>query len=186
MRSKVNYGGMISFMVTAFIFLSFISSFAVTTTYTYDDLNRKVTVEQGTPGAAPTYSISGTVTSGGSALAGVTISLSGTASGTTTTDSNGFYGFTGLSNGAYTITPSKSGYTFSPTNRSVTISGANSIGQNFTGTSTSTYSISGTVTSGGSGLSGVTMTLSGAGTGTTGSRTRGQVLKLNIGRIAVR
>ena len=44
------------------------------------------------------------------------------------------------------LTPSRSGYTFSPTSRAVTIGSANVSGQNFTGTSTvSTYSISGTV-----------------------------------------
>ncbi|MGO9953660.1 MAG: carboxypeptidase regulatory-like domain-containing protein, partial [Dissulfurispiraceae bacterium] len=49
-----------------------------------------------------TYSISGTIsTSGGAAMAGVTVSLSGTSTGTTTTNSSGAYSFTGLSNGPY-------------------------------------------------------------------------------------
>jgi hypothetical protein len=38
-----------------------------------------------------------------------------------------------LSNGSYTATPSKGGYTFSPTSHSITLSGSNSTGQNFTG-----------------------------------------------------
>ncbi|HPR63624.1 MAG TPA: pre-peptidase C-terminal domain-containing protein [Thermoanaerobaculia bacterium] len=77
-----------------------------------------------------TYSISGTVS--GAVASGVTITLSGAASNTTTTDTSGNYSFSGLSNGSYTVTPSRSGYTFSPTSRSVTISGANQTGQNFT------------------------------------------------------
>jgi hypothetical protein len=81
------------------------------------------------------YSISGTVTvSGGGALQGVTITLSGTGSGTVTTDASGNYTFSGLSNGSYTFTPSKSGYTFSPSSKAVTISEANSPGNNFTAT----------------------------------------------------
>ncbi len=51
---------------------------------------------------------------------------------TTTADGSGNYNFTGLPNGTYTVTPSKSGYTFSPPNRSVTINGADVTGVNFT------------------------------------------------------
>jgi len=134
MTDKNNHIGLILSLAVACTFLLCTASFAATTTYTYDDLNRKVTVEQGTPGAVPTYSISGTVTSGGSALGGVTISLSGAASASTTTDLNGFYGFSGLNNGNYTVTPTKTGFTFSPTSRNVTISGSDVIAQNFTAT----------------------------------------------------
>ncbi len=118
-----------------------------------------------------TYSISGAVTtSGGSALAGVTMTLSGAASGTTTTDTSGNYSFTGLANGTYTVTPSLTGYTFSPTSITVTVNNGNVTGQNFTGTAntTTTFSISGKVTtSGGSPIAGVTLTLSGTATGST-------------------
>jgi uncharacterized repeat protein (TIGR01451 family) len=41
---------------------------------------------------------------------------------------------TGLADGSYTLTPAKSGYTFSPTSLSVTVAGANATGKNFTGT----------------------------------------------------
>ncbi len=48
-------------------------------------------------------------------------------------DSSGNYSFTGLANGAYwATTPSKSGFTFSPTNEAVTISGASATAVNFT------------------------------------------------------
>jgi hypothetical protein len=63
----------------------------------------------GNAAATGTYSINGTVTSGegGSpGVAGVTITLGGSASATTTTDSDGNYNFTGLSNGSYTIAAS--------------------------------------------------------------------------------
>ena len=117
--------------------------------------------------AGPTYSISGKVTLSGSGLSDVAMTLSGSGSGTTTTDTSGNYTFSGLSNGTYTITPSKSGYAFTPSSKSVTISSSNKTGQNFTARVVATYSISGTVTLSGSGLSDVTMTLSGSGSGTT-------------------
>ncbi len=81
-----------------------------------------------------TYFISGSVTSGGSSLSGATMTLSGAGARTAMTDANGNYSFTGLTNGSYTITPNKTGYTFTPTNRSITITGANVTGQGFTGT----------------------------------------------------
>lgn len=87
-----------------------------------------------------TYSISGVVTSaissgsgsGTSAVAGVTVALAGTATATTTTDAGGYYVFSGLSNGPYTITPSLTGTTFSPVSRSVIVGGASLTSQNFT------------------------------------------------------
>jgi len=129
-----------------------------------------------------TYTISGTVTRGGSPFSGVTMTLSGAASLTTTTDAGGNYTFT-LPNGNYTVTPSMTGYAFTPTGRSVTVSGANLAGQDFTGTAVvQTYSISGTVMTAGGGvgvgglgapLSGVTITLSGAASGTTTTNSLG-------------
>ena len=75
---------------------------------------------------APTYSISGTVTSSGSAVSGVTISLSPGPS--TSTNASGSYSFSGLTAGQnYTVTPSLAGDTFSP--QSVTF---NNLSQNQT------------------------------------------------------
>src|SRR5206468_8940116 len=51
---------------------------------------------------------------------------------TVTADASGNYSFTGLLNGAYTVTPTKSGFTFTPANQPVTVSGANVSGVNFT------------------------------------------------------
>ena len=64
------------------------------------------------------------------------MTLSGAASKTTTTATGGTYTFTGLANGSYTVTPSLSGYTFSPASTAVTVSGANQTGINFTSTAT--------------------------------------------------
>jgi len=119
-----------------------------------------------------TYSISGKVRSSDLVLMqGVTMTLSGDASATTTTDSLGRYRFTGLANGAYTVTPSFTGYAFTPASRSITISGADATRQHFTGTISSgggIYSISGKIrTSTGSLMAGVTVTLSGSASATT-------------------
>jgi hypothetical protein len=61
--------------------------------------------------------ISGHVTSAatGAALPGVVLTLSGTGSGTATTDGNGTYSFAGLAAGGnYTITPAAEGHSFTP------------------------------------------------------------------------
>ena len=79
-----------------------------------------------------TWSVSGTVSTGaGAAISGVTIS---TGSTSTTTNASGAYTLSNLANGSYTLTPSLSGYTFSPSSSSVTVNGANVTGTNFTGT----------------------------------------------------
>jgi hypothetical protein len=112
-----------------------------------------------------TFSISGTISpvAGGSAA---TVSLSGTSSATTVADANGNYSFTGLVNGSYTITPSKTGYAFTPANKAVTISGAGQTGINFTDQAVvGTWSISGTI-SPVAGGSGATVTLSGSSSAT--------------------
>ena len=129
------------------------------------------------------YSISGTIqTSTGAAINGVTVTLSGTGTGTTTTDASGNYTFSNVINGSYAVTPTKTNYTFAPTNRNITISGANQTGQNFTGTYVPpTYSISGTVTtSTGAAINGVTVTLSGTGTGTATTDASGNYTLSNV------
>ncbi len=72
-----------------------------------------------------THSISGTVTSSGAGLSGVSVALGGSSSARATTDANGNYSFAGLVSGAYVITPSKLGYTFSPASSSQTVNSAN-------------------------------------------------------------
>jgi hypothetical protein len=72
---------------------------------------------------APTFSISGNVgTSGATVTAG---------SSSTTSDASSNYTMSGFAAGTYTVTPSKSGCTFSPVSSSVTITSAN-VTANFT------------------------------------------------------
>ena len=66
----------------------------------------------------------------GLGIAGVTISGGGRG---TTTDAGGGYTLEGLPAGTHTLTPSRSGYTFSPASKSVTVP-PNALGINFTGT----------------------------------------------------
>lgn len=110
------------------------------------------------------HAISGAVT--GDTLSGVTITVTGAATASATTDASGNYSVTGLYDGSYTVTPSKTGYTFNPASSAAIVSGANIAGKNFVAATNaaSTYSISGAVS--GSVLSGVTITLSGAGSAT--------------------
>lgn len=86
---------------------------------------------------SPTWSISGTITGGG----GATVSLSGAATATVSADSSGKYVLTGLKNGTYTVTPTLSGHSITPANRSATVDGANVTGINFNGTQSQSTSI---------------------------------------------
>jgi hypothetical protein len=116
------------------------------------------------PTGTPTWNISGTISPAASG-SGATLTLSGPANGTATADSSGNFSFSGLANGAYTVTPSKTGFTFTPANQQVTVNGANVTGVAFTAQAVPTWTISGSVTPAASG-SGTTLTLSGAGSGT--------------------
>jgi hypothetical protein len=99
------------------------------------------------------------------------MSLTGLKSDTTTTASGGNYSFS-VTNGAYTITPAKTGCTFTPNNRPVTVAGSNLTGQDFTGTCGST--ISGRITSSkGLAVAGATITLSGAKSATATTNSNG-------------
>jgi hypothetical protein len=72
------------------------------------------------PGAI--WSISGTI-SPASLGSGTVVTLSGASSATATADASGNYSFGALANGSYTVTPSKTGLTFSPASQPVTING---------------------------------------------------------------
>jgi len=126
--------------------------------------------------SATIYNISGTVS--GDIQQGVTITLSGDGSGTTTTDAGGNYSFTGIANGSYIVTPALAGYIFTSTSRAIRVSGANATAIDFTSATSadSLYSISGIVTNSdndGEALNNVTMTLSGANSGTVTTDTNG-------------
>lgn len=79
-------------------------------------------------------SISGSLGSS-TAAAGDSVSLhssSGTLLQTVTSNTAGAFTFSGLAAGTYTVTPTKSGFVFSPTSRTVTLTTANVTGVNFT------------------------------------------------------
>jgi hypothetical protein len=120
-----------------------------------------------------TYSISGTLSPSAGGV-GATVTLAGAASATVTTDSSGNYIFSGLANGVYTVAPSHSGYTFSPTSLNATVSGTNITGMNFTATAqgSQTFSISGTI-SPAAGGNGAKVTLSGTVSATTTANSSG-------------
>jgi len=86
-------------------------------------------------GSSPSYSISGRITSGGSALPGVTVTLDGNSSRATKTDTKGNYNFNDVSSGIFTVTPSLAGYAFSPAYRNVWINGIDANGFNFSASS---------------------------------------------------
>jgi hypothetical protein len=102
------------------------------TNYLYYDSKSNIDyvwpVRGGQVGPIDHWVILGTVT--GDVQADVTIALSGSSSGSTTTDLSGQYIFT-VSNGTYTVTPSKSGYLFVPPSLSIEITGHNLGAVNF-------------------------------------------------------
>jgi hypothetical protein len=110
--------------------------------------------------AAGIYTISGSVLGAST----VSVALTGASTASATTDSNGLYSFPNLDSGTYLVTPTKVGYTFNPQNATVIVSNTDVPNQNFTATPGATYSISGTITTGGSGLLGVKVTTTGATT----------------------
>jgi plastocyanin len=136
---------------------------------TYASLSANQTAQNFT--AAPKlYSISGTVKEGTTGLAGVTMTLTspsptGFTPRTATTDANGLYTLANVPAARnYTLTPTKTGYTFKNTSntaqssRSYTNLSGDQANQDFAAT-LNAFSIGGTVKVGSAGLAGVTMTL---------------------------
>ena len=110
------------------------------------------------------YTLSGRVLdASGNGVANVTVTLSGAQSATMTTGSDGSYQFTSLAAGNYIVTPSKTGYAFTPSSASMTNLSASQTA-NFTARAAPvTYTIGGKVLDGGGNAeAGVTVTLSGA------------------------
>jgi hypothetical protein len=77
-------------------------------------------------------SIAGTISGSGGNVA--TVKLAGAATATVTANGSGNYSFTGLASGTYTVTPTNAGFVFTPNSSSVTVSGANVTGVNFSST----------------------------------------------------
>ena len=114
-----------------------------------------------TAGGVKTWTISGTAKDGeGTGITSVTLTLSGDSEGTEVTSPGGTWSFSGLVDGTYTVTPSKSGYTFSPEDAEVVISGADDATSDFVGTAV--WTVSGDIVDGvDAGIEGVLVTLSG-------------------------
>ena len=92
--------------------------------------NRSMPVDVVGYGGGSSSTISGRMRdAAGTPLAGVIISVS--AAGSAITDGNGDYSISGLTAGTYTLTPSRSGYTFTPPSRTVTVP-PDATGQDFT------------------------------------------------------
>jgi hypothetical protein len=86
-------------------------------------------------GPPPTgsWTVSGTV-SPSSAGSGATVSLSGASAQSVIADGSGNFLFSNLTDGGYTVTPSKAGFSMSPLSQPVQIAGANVNGISFTAT----------------------------------------------------
>lgn len=84
--------------------------------------NQVITVNQG-----GNLQISGKATVSGVALPGVTMTLSGAVSQTTTTSASGNYALLGLPAGSYTVTPTLPGYSFTPASMTFPSLAANQI-----------------------------------------------------------
>jgi uncharacterized protein YegL len=80
------------------------------------------------------FSISGRITCEGTGLSGVYVQLTGASSAIGKTDQNGSYAFTGLRNGTYKIDPVRTGYSFTPLDRSVAVSNRSVTNQDFIAT----------------------------------------------------
>ena len=88
----------------------------------------------------------------------VTVALSGDESGSTTTDVHGFYSFSNIPNGSYTVTPAKADLEFTPDHQDITVVDADEVVTDMVGDSIH-YTISGYILDGDSaGIEGVTVT----------------------------
>jgi hypothetical protein len=105
--------------------------------------------------------------SGSAGTSGATLTLTGKSGATTTSGGTGSYSFTGLPAGTYTVTPSLTGFAFTPGSTTVTITNANAT-VNFTAASTATFMISGTA-----GTGSATLTLTGKSGATTAASSTG-------------
>ncbi|MFN3651337.1 MAG: carboxypeptidase regulatory-like domain-containing protein [Armatimonadota bacterium] len=105
----------------------------------------------------PAYRIGGTVTLDGAGLSGVTVEAGGE---TATTGADGAYLLPPLPAGTYTVTASKTEYTFSPASHQVIV-GPDASAIDFSAQRV-TYRITGRIRAGGAGLAGVSVTAGGS------------------------
>ena len=103
-------------------------------------------------GNSSTYTISGTVSLSGKGLQGVIVTLGEVSSATATTDASGNYAIQNIANGSYTITPTRTGYTFSPSTLTAVVNDANAGGQDFIVTANSSLNCTAGTGSGTNGI----------------------------------
>lgn len=97
----------------------------------FSDLKRNF-YALGPGGGQQTYSAAGTVMDElGAGIAGVTITITGQEPALT--DATGYWSTSGLPDGAYLVSPTKAGYSFSPAFELVTICGGDAVSAGFTG-----------------------------------------------------
>lgn len=92
------------------------------------------------PPAAETFAVSGKIAPAASGAA-ATVVLSGAKSAQTTADGSGNFSFTGLANGTYTLTPGKTGFTFTPTVLSITVNSADATGADFAAAAATAHAV---------------------------------------------
>jgi hypothetical protein len=135
-------------MQTSAIPLSGTSVTVNDTAPTGDRFNLSIVEVLAAPAGGPTtFTVSGAITGTGSET--VTLTQSTTTVASATADASGNYSFANIANGSYTVTPTKSGFSFNPANQSITVSGANVSVPNFTATALS-FTVSGAITGAGS------------------------------------
>jgi len=105
---------------------------------------------------ASTFTVSGTISGTGGNAATVTLTSGTTTVATATATTAGAYTFSSVANGSYTVTPTKAGFSFTPTSQAVTVNGANVTVTAFS--SAQTFTVSGTITGTGGNAATVTLT----------------------------
>jgi hypothetical protein len=110
---------------------------------------------------ATTFTVSGTISGTGGNAATVTLTSGTTTVATTTASPAGAYSFSNVANGSYTVTPAKTGFTFTPASQAATVNGANVTVAAFS-SAAQTFTVSGTISGTGGNAATVTLT-----TGTT-------------------
>jgi hypothetical protein len=91
-------------------------------------------------GTSDTFELSGTI-SPQSIGNGTKIALNGPITASTIGNSSGNYTFSGLANGTYVVTPSLSGYNFSPSAQNVSINGSDVFSIDFIASQESSHSV---------------------------------------------
>jgi photosystem II stability/assembly factor-like uncharacterized protein len=100
-----------------------------------------IAVRSGTAGPPAGHVLSGRITLGESGQVGVALTLTGPVNQVTQTDANGDYTFVDLPIGSYTLTPTMLYHGFTPSQRAVTLLGADTAGIDFTAAFTTAYGL---------------------------------------------